>query len=268
MMDYQNIKIEIADYVATMTLARVDSLNALSLDFATEISLAVQELIDMDEVRVIILHSDARIFCAGLDLKAIASIGMDNSPKTIFSFPDKVHYLLECCNIFERSPKPVIAAIHGKCIGGGLDMISACDIRLCTEDASFSLREVAMGLVADMGVLQRLPLIIGQGFTREMAFTARFYSAEEAERMRLVSGVYPDKEALMEAAKELATQIAENAPVAVQETKNVLNYNRNATIDEGMSMAVHKNMILFNSEDVREAMMAFMEKRKPNFSGK
>ncbi len=267
-MDYQNIKIDISDYVATLTLARGESLNALSTVLATEISQAVQELIDMDEVRVIILNSDARIFCAGLDLKAIASIGMDGSPKSILSFPEKVHYLLECCNILERSPKPVIAAIHGKCIGGGLDIASACDIRLCTEDAGFSLKEVAMGLVADMGVLQRLPLIIGQGFAREMAFTARVYSAEEAERMRLVSGVYPDKEALMEAAKELAAQIAENAPVAVQQTKNVLNYNRNATIDEGMLMAVHKNMILFNSEDLREAMMAFMEKRKPKFSGK
>ncbi len=266
-MDYQNVKIEIADYVATMTLARVESLNALSLDFAAEIVQAARELIDMDEVRVIILKSDARIFCAGLDLKDIASLGLGKSPKSLFGIPAKVHYLLECCNVLEKSPKPVIAAIHGKCIGGGLDMISACDIRLCTEDATFSLKEVAMGLVADMGVLQRLPLIIGQGLAREMAYTARFYSAEEAERMRLVNRVYPNKEALMDAAKELATQIAENAPVAVQETKNVLNYSRNATIDEGMLMAVHKNMVLFNSEDVQEAMVAFMEKRKPNFSG-
>ena len=267
-MDYQNVKIEIADYVASMALARVESLNAVDLDFAAEISQAVQELIDMDEVRVIILKSDARIFCAGLDLKAIASIGLDSSPKAIFGFPEKIHHLLECCNVLERSRKPVIAAIHGKCIGGGLEMISACDIRLCTEDASFAMREVAMGIVPDAGGLQRLPLIIGQGFTREMAYSARFYSAEEAERMRLVNGVYPDKEALMEAAKELATQIAENAPLAVQETKNVLNYSRNATVDEGMLMAAHKNMVLLQSEDLREAVMAAMEKRKPNFSGK
>ena len=268
MKEYQHIKVESESNVATMTLARNESLNALSLEFAAEISQAAQELIDTDEVRVIILNSDARIFCAGLDLKALASIGMNITPISVLGLPEELHYLLECCNVFERSPKPVIAAIHGKCVGGGLDMVSACDIRLCTKDASFSLKEVAIGLVADMGVLQRLPLIIGQGFTREMAFTARFYSAEEAERMHLVNNVYEDKEALMEAAKKLAIQIAENAPIAVQETKKVINFSRDKAIDEGMLMAVHKNMVVYHSEDVREAMMAFMEKRKANFQGK
>ena len=267
-MDYKNIKIQVEDHVATMSLARIESLNALSNEFAAEISHAAQELIDMSEVRVIILKSDARIFCAGLDLKALASVGVDPSPISTLDFPQKFHYLFECCNVFERSPKPVIAAVHGKCVGGGLDMVAACDIRLCTEDASFSLREVAIGLVADMGVLQRLPPIIGEGLTKEMAFTARFYSAEEAERMKLVNGVYADKEALMEAAKELATQIAGNAPLAVQETKNVIHYSRNKAIDQAMLMAVHKNMILFHSEDLREAMTAFVEKRQPKFSGK
>ena len=222
----------------------------------------------MDEVRAVILKSNARIFCAGLDLKDFASAGFDGTPKRSLDFPEKLHELFDCCNVLEECPKPIIVAVHGKCVGGGLDIIAACDIRLCTEDATFSLREAGIGLVADMGVLQRLPLIIGQGFTREMAYTASFFSAKEVERMGLVNGVYADKEVLMEEAKKLATQITENAPLAVQQTKKVLNYSRNATVEDGMSMAMQKNMVLLFSQDVREAITAFMEKRKPNFKGK
>jgi len=154
------------------------------------------------------------------------------------------------------------------CIGGGLDIISACDIRFCSEDASFSLREAAIGLVADMGVLQRLPHVIGQGFTREMAFTARFYKAKEAQAMGLVNALYPDPPAMMEGAKKLAREIAANAPLAVQATKEVLNASRHIPVQDGMSLAKHKNMVLMLSQDLKEAFVSFMEKRKPDFKGK
>ncbi len=266
-MKLDNIKIEIENNVAIMALARLDALNALSIDFAEEITHAVESLIENDDVRVIILKSDARIFCAGLDLKAVGSSGIDRSTKKLLNFPEIFHYLFDCCNILERCPKPIIALVHDKCVGGGLDIISASDIRMCTEDASFSLREVAIGIVADMGVLQRLPHIIGQGFTREMAYTARFFSAKEVERMGLMNYVYPDKESMMEGAKKLAAKIAERPPLAVQETKKVLNYGRDATIEEGMNVAILKNMSLFFSDDTIEAMTAFMEKRNPVFKG-
>jgi len=267
-MDYQFIRLEIKDNVATLALDRTESLNALSLAFATEITESVRELNAMDEVRVIILKSNARAFCAGLDLKDISSMGLDGKAKSNLDFPANLHYLFDSANVFEECRKPVIAAVHGMCIGGGLDIISACDIRLCTEDAKFSLREAALGLVADMGVLQRLPLIIGQGFTREMAYTARFFSAREAEHMGLVNAVYADEEALMEGAEKLAVQIAENAPLAVRSTKEVLNYSRYVNVQEGMSLAKHKNMALFTSEDMMEAVAAFTEKRKPDFKGR
>jgi enoyl-CoA hydratase len=267
-MVYRFLELEVEDNIGTLALARTKSLNALSLDFAAEITKAVRELSEMDEVRAVILKSNARIFCAGLDLKVFASMGFDGTPKSSLDFPKKLHELFDCCNVLEECPKPIIAAVHGKCVGGGLDMIAACDIRLCTKDAAFSLREAGIGLVADMGVLQRLPLIIGQGFTREMAYTAGFFSANEVELMGLVNGVYEDRESLMEEAKKLATQIAENAPLAVQQTKKVLNYSRNATVEDGMSIAMQKNMVLLFSQDVREAMKAFTEKRKPNFKGK
>lgn len=267
-MSYQNLEVAIEERIATVTLARTDSMNALSLAFTAEIAQAFRELGANDEVRVIVLASKANAFCAGLDLKEFAALGLKGSAKSSLEFPETLRALFECCDGIEACPKPVIAAVNGMCIGGGLDIISACDLRLCTEDASFSLREAAIGLVADMGVLQRLPHVIGQGFTREMAFTARFYKAGEAKAMGLVSAVYPDGAAMMEGARKLAREIAANAPLAVQATKEVLNASRHLTVQDGMSLAKHKNMVLMLSLDLKEAFVSFMEKRKPDFKGK
>ena len=260
-MPYQNLEVQIEDHVATLTLARTEYMNALSLAFAAEITEAFRELSRNDEVRVIVLASKAKAFCAGLDLKEFAAIGLKGSAKSSLEFPEKLRVLFDCCDGIEACPKPVIAAVNGMCIGGGLDIISACDIRLCSEDASFSLREAAIGLVADMGVLQRLPHVIGQGFTREMAFTARFYKAREAQAMGLVNALYPDLPTLMEAAGKLAREIAANAPLAVQATKEVLNVSRDLPVQDGMTLAKHKNMVLMLSQDLKEAFLSFMEKR-------
>ncbi len=267
-MAYKFVEVGIENQVATLSLARTESLNALTLAFAKEITEAVRELNDSQDVRVIILRSNARIFCSGLDLKDFMSLGLlGGGARSSFFFHDKVRDLFDCCDVLEECRKPVIAAVHGQCVGGGLDIICACDIRLCTQDASFSLKEAAVGFVADMGVLQRLPHIIGQGFTREMAYTARFFSAGEVEKMGLVNGVYPDQASLMEAAGKLAAQIAANAPLAVMATKEVLNYSRTASIKEGMDMAIEKNAMFLSSKDIKEAALAFAEKRKPDFKG-
>lgn len=267
-MENKLVIVEVEDSVAIMSLARVQGLNALSMAFCREITETLTELDRRDDIHAIILKSNARIFCAGLDLAEFLSSGyVGGSTKTLYSFRQSVQPIFECSNIFELCRKPVIAAIHGMCVGGGLDIAAACDIRLCTEDASFSLREAAIGIVADVGVLQRLPHIIGQGFTREMAYTARFYSAREVERMNLVNAVYPDQQAMLAGAKTIARQITENAPLAIMATKEVLNYSRTATIEEGMNMAIEKNALLMSSRDIREAITAFMEKRKPNFKG-
>jgi enoyl-CoA hydratase len=267
-MSYTFIELGVEDHVATLALNRTENLNAISLAFADELTRVVRELNDREDVRVIVLQSNARGFCSGLDLKDFMSIGLlGGGAKKSFYFYDKLHSLFDCCNVMEECHKPVIAAIHGICVGGGLDIISACDIRLCAEDASFSLREAAIGFVADMGVLQRLPHIIGQGFTREMAYTARFYSAREVERMGLVNNIYPDKETLFAEAKKLAAQIVGNAPLAVMATKDVLNYSRTASISDGMFKAIEKNAMFLTSKDIKEAATAFMEKRKPNFKG-
>lgn len=266
-MAYLHINLEREDHLAILSLSRTESLNALNSAFAAEITETIRDLNSREQVRVIILKSDARIFCAGLDLKEFTQQDLNSKAKNALDFPRKLHFLFDCCNVIEECRKPIIAAIHGKCIGGGLDLVAACDIRLCTEDSTFSLKEAGIGLVADMGALQRLPRLIGEGFTKEMAFTARDFSAREAERMGLINAVYPDQKTLFQEAKKLAAQIAANAPLAVQSTKEVLNYSRHVNTQEGMLMAIHKNMVLLNSEDLKEAMAAFGEKRKPNFKG-
>jgi len=267
-MAYQFIEIEVENNIATMSLARTKTLNSLNLAFVTEISDAVRDLGAREDVRVIILKSSARIFCSGLDLKDISGLGLiGGGAKAAYFFKPKLQNFFDCCNLLESCNKPVIAAVHGACVGGGLDIACACDIRLCTQDAVFCLKEAAVGVVADMGVLQRLPHIVGQGYAREMAFTARNYSSEEAQRMGLVNAVYPDLETLLAAAKKLAAQIAENAPLAVMGTKEVLNYSRTASIEEGMNMAIGKNSVLFSSQDLIEAFTAFVQNRKPDFKG-
>jgi enoyl-CoA hydratase len=238
-MTYKYIELEIKDNIATVTMAREKSLNALSLEFAAEIAGVFKELGAMDEVRAIILKSKARIFCAGLDLKDAAG-SFTGTARGPFDMIKKSQSLFDCCNFVEECPKPVIAAVHGQCIGGGLHLISACDIRICTQDATFCLKEPKIGLCADMGALQRLPLIVGQGYAREIAFTVSFFSAERAEKMGLVNYVYADQAALYEAARQMAVQIAENAPLAIECSKEVLNFSRYTTVSEGMALAIQR----------------------------
>lgn len=265
-MGYKFIEITKENHIAIVALNRIDTLNALSHELADEITDVFHSMAVDDGVWVIILKSNARIFSAGLDLKDAASMNSAKA-KNLLDIPIKDKNIFECCHAIEECKKPVIAAVHGKCVGAGLDIISSCDLRLCTQDAEFSLREARIGIVADMGVLQRLPFIIGQMYTRQMAFTGRFFSAAEVAKMGLVIDVYPDQAAMLAAAKMLAEEIMESAPLAVQNTKEVLNYSRFASLKDGINLAVHKNMVLLPSEDCKESFVAFMEKRKPNFKG-
>jgi enoyl-CoA hydratase/carnithine racemase len=266
-MNYKWIEVTTENHVAMVSLNKKESLNALSYELATEITEVFRELATTDEVWVIILKSNARIFSAGLDLKDAMSRGLIGKSKNLLDIPIHDKYIFDCCHAIEECKKPVIATVHGMCVGAGLDIISACDLRLCTQDATFTLREARIGIVADMGVLQRLPHIIGQMYTRQMAYTGRFFSAGEVEHMGLVIEVYPDQSTLMAGAKKLAEEIMECAPLGVQNTKEVLNFSRTASVRDGIALAVHKNMLLLTSGDCMEAMVAFSEKRKPNFKG-
>jgi enoyl-CoA hydratase len=154
------------------------------------------------------------------------------------------------------------------CIGGALDLVAACDIRLASKDATFSLREAKLGIIADVGSLNRIPAIIGQGNTREMAFTGKDIDAERALRIGLVNEIYPDRESCLAAARAMAEEIAATAPLAVQGAKEVLNYCKGKSVREGLEYVAARSALVLKSADLMEAVAAFMQKRKPDFKGR
>jgi enoyl-CoA hydratase len=164
--------------------------------------------------------------------------------------------------------KPVIAAVGGACIGGGVDLITACDVRLCSQDARFSVREVKLAMVADVGTLARLPAIVGQGHARLLALTGDDFDAARAEKIGLVEDVYPTQEALFEAARAMALRIAANPPLAVEGIKSVLNLASERAARDSLSAVALWNAAFLPSHDLREAITAFAAKREPSFDGR
>lgn len=267
--EYTVISFEKKGYVAEVFLDRPEKSNAMSPAFWPEIR-DVFEKIDADpDIRVAVLAGKGKNFCAGLDLIASAeSFGAGINAGEMQSFYHHILEMQESLNVIEECKKPVIAAVHAACIGGGLDLIAACDIRLASSDARFSLREAMVAMIADIGSLNRLPHIIGQGHTRELAFTAKDIDAERALRIGLLNDVYPDRDSCLAAARELADEIASAAPLAVQGAKEVLNYCLDKSIREGLEYVAARNCLVLRSADIMEAMTAFMQKRKPEFKGK
>ena len=184
------------------------------------------------------------------------------------AFYDRVLEMQKAIDGVEACRKPVVAAIHNWCIGGGVDLVSACDIRLAAADAKFSVREVKVAIVADMGSLQRLPAIIGEGMTRRLALTGEDIDAARAEQIGLVSGVYPTLEDLLVAARAMCASLALNPPLVVQGTKRVLNASRDLPRAAALAQVATWNAAFLPSHDLTEAMTAFMERRAPVFEGR
>ena len=261
-------------YVARIELDRADKLNALGPEFWDEAEACVRDLDADPEVRAIVVSGRGRAFTAGLDLMAMMPrLPVSPGPQT----PDgarqaKFHQLIRdmqrAVTVFERARVPVIAAIHGWCLGGGLDLACACDIRLASADATFGVRETKLAMVADIGTLQRLPRIVGEGHARELVFTGRDFDAAHAERIGLVSRVLPDQAAVLEAALQLAHEIADNAPLAVQGAKRVMNEAIVADVDRGLEYVATFNAAHLVTQDLGMAVTAFVSKQKPEYSGR
>ncbi len=265
--------------VAIVWLDRARKLNAFAPKFWTEFPATIEELGADEEIRAIVVAAKGRVFTVGLDLEAFAmalsagSLDSDAvdppSPaahraatrKMIKTMQHTVSSVAEC-------PKPVIAAIHGYCIGAGVDLITACDIRYAAAGSTFSIRETRLALVADVGTLQRLPRIIDPGSVAELAFTGRDFDAGEAASLGLISKILPDADATLEAAMETAELIAANSPLAVQGTKAVLRAGDGRTIDEALDYVALWNAAFLHSDDIQEALAAFADKREPKFQGK
>jgi enoyl-CoA hydratase len=268
MSETDHFKIEQDEHIAWLTLNRPAKRNVMGAAFFEELSARLAKLDRNPVVRVVVIKAEGKSFTAGTDLNEAASLlsgeGADQRENTRI----KILALQAGLTAIEKCRKPVIAAVHSHCIGGGVDLISACDIRLATEDAVFSIRETRMGIIADLGTLQRLPYIIGQGWFRELALTGRDFSAAEALQMGLLTRVCDGRKTLYAEAKKLATQIAECPPLTVQGVKDVILYSRDHGIESGLNYVAQKNTAALPSEDVVEAVTAFMEKRKPVFKGK
>lgn len=268
MTETNNFKVEQENHIAWLTLNRPEKRNTMGLAFFREIGEFFDEFDRNPDVRVVVVKAEGKSFSAGTDLNEAASLlGKGTADERETTRLDILE-LQEGLNKIEKCRKPVIAAVHSHCIGGGIDLIVACDIRIASKDAVFSIRETRIGIIADLGTLQRLPYIIGHGWFRELALSGRDFSAEEALRMGLITRICDDRPALYAEARMLAAQIVDCPPMAVQGTKEVLLYSRDHGVYPGLHYVAQKNAAVLPSEDVVEALTAFMEKRKPLFKGK
>ena len=268
MQDTSNFKVKIDGHIAWLTLNRPEKRNAMGIGFFEEIGKLFDDFDQDANLRVIIIKAAGKSFSAGTDLKEAAKLLDQRSADGRENMRNEILGLQQGFSKIERCRKPVIAAVHSHCIGAGVDMICACDIRMATADAVFSIRETRMGIVADVGTLQRLPHIIGEGWLRELALTGRDFTAAEALQMGFVTRICDDLSALYEAAAKLASQIAACPPLTVQGTKEVITFNRDNSIEAGLQFVAQKNAAALPSEDLVEAFSAFMEKRAPVFKGK
>ena len=268
MQPFKPFIVEIKGGIAWLTLNRPEKHNAMDVEFFAVLPQHLQNLTDDSDVRVVVIKAAGKSFSAGTDLSSAAAMVGSGGADERRNLHRKILALQEGISAVEKCCKPVIAAIHGHCIGGGVDLICACDIRIAEKSTLFSIRETRMGIIADLGTLQRLPRIIGEGRTRELALSGRDFSAAEACEMGLVTRVCEGQENLNDTAHALARQIADNPPLTVMGVKEVLNYSRDHGVDAGLRYVAQKNAAMLLSEDLTEAFTAFKEKRKPHFKGK
>ena len=271
--EFNCFKLDVKNHVGNLVLSRPDELNTMSRDFWVELG-EVLEVINRDsDIRVVVMSSTGKHFCAGMDLSAFSN-GVDNIPDD--KKPDHARIgeavyrvakeLQEYISSLEKIRVPVIAAIHGGCIGGAVDMVTACDIRLASDDAFFCIQEINIGMAADVGTLQRLPKIIPDSKMREMAYTGRRMYAEEAKEAGLVSGTYGSQEELLEAANKLASEIASKSPVAIYGLKAVMNYSRDHNVNDSLEYNALWSGAMLSQKDMTEQMTANMEKRDASFN--
>lgn len=255
--------------IARVSFNRPEKANALHAEAWKELKDVFTNLNEDDAIRVIILSGEGKHFCSGIDLSLLKELTQSSSSQGGHQnelLRKKIVALQTAVTSIENCSKPVIAAISGGCIGAGLDIAGACDMRYASEDAYFSIREIDMGMVADLGTLQRLPKIISEGLVRELAYTGRNIPAMEAEKTGLVNKVYADKEELKTAVRAIAKTIAEKSPLAIRGTKHVLNYSRGHSIAEGLNYVATWNAATLLSADLKEIFLSKQEGRSPEFN--
>ncbi|MDH5544582.1 MAG: crotonase/enoyl-CoA hydratase family protein [Gammaproteobacteria bacterium] len=267
-MNYETLNVSESDKIVHIELNRPDKANAINDTMWRELK-RVFEWLDRSKARVGVLSARGKHFSAGIDFEIVArkrkeieGLTPEERQQSCLSF---ILELQQTVNAAENCSKPIIAAIQGACIGGGLNLVSACDMRYASVDTRFSIKEVDLAIVADLGSLQRLPRIIGEGLTRELAYTGREVGGEEAMAIKLVNRVLPDRDSLIKAALDIAADIASKSPATVRGIKRTLNFNLDHSLNESLAFVAAKNASLMFSADFDEMMLAAAQKRHARF---
>lgn len=265
----ETLSLTLQDHIATVRLNRPDKANAMNAAMWQEIRQTFEWVDATPEARVAVLVGEGKYFTAGIDLQLMAGLGAQIADDCEGRAREKLRRLIldlqDTLTSLERCRKPVLAAIAGGCIGGGIDLITCADMRYASSDAFFTIKEIDIGMVADVGTLQRLPKLIGQGITRELAYTGRNFDAAEAQGMGLVNRVFESREALYAGVQQIAASIAAKSPLSIRGTKEMLNYARDHSVADSLNYIATWNAAMLQSKDLMEAMSANMAKRAPGF---
>jgi len=267
-MNFETLAVHESDGVAHIELNRPDKANAINGAMWKDLRSAF-EWLSGSRARVGVLSGRGRHFTAGIDLDLLVAIKSEitslREGRRQERLKEAIGELQQAITAAESCTKPVLAAIHGVCIGGGVDLVTACDMRYATADARFSVKEIDLAIVADLGTLQRLPGLVGEGPARELAFTGREFDGSEAHAMKLVNRVFPDQDRLMAHVLQTAADIASKSPLTIRGIKDTLNYSRDHSVAEGLDYVASKNAAILFSSDLTEAISAAKERRKGKF---
>lgn len=259
----ETLKVSLDKHIAHVELNRPDKANAMNGAMWDELETCFNWADATPEVRVVVLSGNGKHFCAGIDLAIFGDIAeqsgsISDRARVSEQLRQFILRLQGNLTAIERCRKPVLAAIHSSCIGGGVDMISCCDMRYCSEDARFSIKEIDIGMTADVGTLQRLPNIIPDGIVRELAYTGRNMLAAEAERVGLVNRVFADREVMLEQVMALAAEIAGKNPLAIRGSKEMILYTRDHSVADGLNYIATWNAGLLSTDDLMKTVAAQM----------
>ena len=267
-MAYTTFNYAVRDSVAHIELSRPQALNTMNKEFWDEIPAVFAEIDADPAVRAVVISSTGKHFTAGLDLTWAGGTGGErhrDPGRARELFRRHIKKMQVPFTAVDNCRVPVIAAIQGGCIGGGVDFITACDIRVGSADCFFTIQEVNIAIVADVGTLQRIPHLLPQGLIRELAFTGRRWKAEEAVAQGFLNRVYATHEETVAGAFEMAREIAAKSPLAIAGIKQVLNAGRDMTIEQGLEYVAVWNAAMLQGDDMKRAVMAQMQKARAEF---